>query len=96
LDRRSGNRIKYYEAGDTTEYSCLSFPALLIGYRFKFLALTTETGGSAIIIGSAVGVAAMGIEKIEFMWYLKKIAWLALIGFVAGIAVFLLQVQLTS
>jgi Na+/H+ antiporter NhaD/arsenite permease-like protein len=60
---------------------------------WEFLALTTGTGGSAIIIGSAAGVAAMGIEKIEFMWYLKKIAWLALIGFAAGIAVFLLQVQ---
>ena len=59
-----------------------------------FLALTTGTGGSAIIIGSAAGVAAMGIEKIDFMWYLKKIAWLALIGFAAGIAVFSLQIQL--
>ena len=61
---------------------------------WEFLALTTGTGGSAIIIGSAAGVAAMGIEKIDFMWYLKKIAWLALIGFTAGIAVFLLQIQL--
>ena len=61
---------------------------------WEFLALTTGTGGSAIIIGSAAGVAAMGIEKIDFMWYLKKIAWLALIGFAAGIAVFLLQIQL--
>ena len=39
---------------------------------WQFLALTTGTGGSAIIIGSAAGVAAMGIEKINFMWYLKK------------------------
>lgn len=61
---------------------------------WEFLALTTGSGGSAIIIGSAAGVAAMGIEKIDFMWYLKKIAWLALIGFAAGIAVFLLQIQL--
>jgi Na+/H+ antiporter NhaD/arsenite permease-like protein len=61
---------------------------------WEFLALTTGTGGSAIIIGSAAGVAAIGIEKIDFMWYLKKIAWLALIGFAAGIAVFLLQIQL--
>lgn len=59
-----------------------------------FLALTTGTGGSAIIIGSAAGVAVMGIEKIDFMWYLKKISWLALIGFIAGIAVFLLQLQI--
>ncbi len=61
---------------------------------WEFLALTTGTGGSAIIIGSAAGVAVMGIEQIDFMWYLKKISWLALIGFAAGIAVFLLQVWL--
>jgi Na+/H+ antiporter NhaD/arsenite permease-like protein len=60
---------------------------------WEFLALTTGTGGSAIIIGSAAGVAAMGIEKIDFIWYLKKIAWLALVGFAAGIGVFLLQLQ---
>lgn len=59
-----------------------------------FLALTTGTGGSAIIIGSAAGVAVMGIEQINFMWYLKKIGWLALVGFAAGILVFLLQQQL--
>ena len=61
---------------------------------WEFLALTTGTGGSAIIIGSAAGVAAMGIEQIDFMWYLKKIALLALIGFAAGIAVYLLQLKL--
>ena len=59
-----------------------------------FLALTTGTGGSAIIIGSAAGVAAMGIEKVNFIWYLKKIAWLALAGFAAGIGMFLLQIKL--
>jgi Na+/H+ antiporter NhaD/arsenite permease-like protein len=61
---------------------------------WTFIALTTGTGGSAIIIGSAAGVAVMGIEKINFSWYLKKIGWLALAGFVAGIMVFLLQLQL--
>jgi Na+/H+ antiporter NhaD/arsenite permease-like protein len=61
---------------------------------WEFLALTTGTGGSAIIIGSAAGVAVMGIENINFIWYLKKISWLALIGFAAGILVFLLQLQL--
>jgi Na+/H+ antiporter NhaD/arsenite permease-like protein len=60
---------------------------------WEFLALTTGTGGSAIIIGSAAGVAVMGIEKMDFIWYLKKISWLALIGFVAGISVFLLQLE---
>ena len=60
---------------------------------WEFLALTTGTGGSAIIIGSSAGVAVMGIEQIDFMWYLKKISLLALIGFASGIIVFLLQVQ---
>jgi len=59
---------------------------------WSFLALTTGTGGSAVIIGTAAGVAVMGIEQINFMWYLKKIGWLALVGFAAGIAVFLLQI----
>lgn len=58
---------------------------------WEFLALTTGTGGSVIIIGSAAGVAAMGIENIDFMWYLRKISWLALTGFVAGILVFIGQ-----
>jgi Na+/H+ antiporter NhaD/arsenite permease-like protein len=63
---------------------------------WEFLALTTGTGGSAVIIGTAAGVAVMGIEQIDFMWYLKKIGWLALAGFVAGILVFLLQVELSG
>ncbi len=61
---------------------------------WEFLALTTGTGGSAIIIGSAAGVAAMGIENIDFMWYLKKISWIALAGFAAGILVFIGQTML--
>jgi Na+/H+ antiporter NhaD/arsenite permease-like protein len=60
------------------------------------LALTTGTGGSPIIIGSAAGVAVMGIERINFMWYLKKISWLALIGFAGGIFALLLQLSLTA
>lgn len=63
---------------------------------WEFLALTTGTGGSAVIIGTAAGVAVMGIEQINFMWYLKKIGWLALLGFVGGILVFLLQLQLSG
>ncbi len=58
---------------------------------WQFLALTTGTGGSAIIIGSAAGVAIMGMEQINFLWYMKKIAWLALVGFAAGVIVFLAQ-----
>jgi len=61
---------------------------------WEFIALTTGTGGSVIIIGSAAGVAAMGIEKIDFMWYLKKISWIALAGFVAGVLAFWIQTEL--
>jgi len=60
---------------------------------WEFLALTTGTGGSAIIIGSAAGVAVMGIEKINFLWYLKKVSLLAIAGFSSGILVFILQHQ---
>ena len=61
---------------------------------WEFLAYCAGTGGSCLIIGSAAGVAAMGIEKINFFWYLKKISLLALIGYLAGAAVYLLQNQL--
>ena len=53
-------------------------------YIWEFLAYCAGTGGSILIIGSAAGVAAMGMEKIDFIWYLKKIAWLALIGYFSG------------
>jgi len=57
---------------------------------WHFIAYSAGTGGSMLIIGSAAGVVAMGMEKIDFFWYLKKIAWLALIGFLAGTLVFFL------
>lgn len=60
-------------------------------YYWEFLAYCAGTGGSSLIIGSAAGVAAMGLEKIDFFWYLKNIAWLAFIGYLAGAAVFILQ-----
>ncbi|HMU09357.1 MAG TPA: sodium:proton antiporter NhaD [Ferruginibacter sp.] len=60
-------------------------------YFWEFLAYCAGTGGSVLIIGSAAGVAAMGLEKIEFFWYLKKISWLAIVGYFAGAAVFMLQ-----
>lgn len=63
---------------------------------WEFLALSTGTGGSAIIIGSAAGVAVMGIEKIDFFWYLKNISWLALLGFLGGLTAFILQQWLTN
>lgn len=56
-----------------------------------FLAYCTGTGGSILIIGSAAGVAAMGMEKISFLWYLKRISLLALLGYLGGAGVFVLQ-----
>ncbi|QWX83064.1 sodium:proton antiporter NhaD [Cellulophaga sp. HaHaR_3_176] len=57
---------------------------------WHFIAYSAGTGGSMLIIGSAAGVVAMGMEKIDFFWYLKNIAWLALIGFLAGAGTFVL------
>lgn len=56
---------------------------------WHFVAYSAGTGGSMLIIGSAAGVVAMGMEKIDFFWYVKKISWLALIGFLAGAATFM-------
>jgi Na+/H+ antiporter NhaD/arsenite permease-like protein len=56
---------------------------------WHFIAFSAGTGGSMLIIGSAAGVVAMGMEKIDFFWYLKKISWLALIGFLVGSAAFM-------
>ncbi len=56
---------------------------------WHFIAFSAGTGGSMLIIGSAAGVVAMGMEKINFFWYFKNIAWLAAIGFVAGSVSFL-------
>ena len=56
---------------------------------WHFIAYSAGTGGSMLIIGSAAGVAAMGMEKIDFIWYLKKITWLAFAGFIAGALTFL-------
>ena len=58
---------------------------------WEFLALSAGTGGSALIIGSAAGVAVMGIEKINFLWYLKNVSVLALLGFFSGLGTFILQ-----
>lgn len=60
-------------------------------FLWEFMAYCAGTGGSILIIGSAAGVAAMGIEKIQFIWYLRRIAWLALLGYFAGAAIYLLQ-----
>jgi Na+/H+ antiporter NhaD/arsenite permease-like protein len=61
---------------------------------WAFLAYAAGTGGSILIIGSAAGVAVMGMEKIDFIWYVKKISWLALVGYFAGVGVYFAQVAL--
>jgi len=61
------------------------------GTFWQFLAYCAGTGGSALIIGSAAGVAVMGLEKIPFGWYVKNITLLALVGYVAGAGVYILQ-----
>ena len=64
------------------------------GIFWQFLAFCAGTGGSALIIGSAAGVAVMGLEKIDFVWYLKKISILALIGYFAGAGTYILMQSL--
>jgi len=61
------------------------------GIFWQFLAYCAGTGGSALIIGSAAGVAVMGLERIDFVWYLKKISLLAVLGYFAGAGVYLLM-----
>jgi Na+/H+ antiporter NhaD/arsenite permease-like protein len=53
-------------------------------FFWNYLAYCAGTGGSILIIGSAAGVAAMGIEQISFFWYLKNISFAALLGYLAG------------
>jgi len=60
------------------------------GAFWEFLAYCAGVGGSSLIIGSAAGVAAMGLERIDFGWYLRKISWLAIIGYLAGALTFYL------
>ena len=60
-------------------------------FFWQFLSYCSGTGGSALIIGSAAGVAAMGISNINFFWYLKRITPIALLGFFAGAAIFLIR-----
>lgn len=63
---------------------------------WHFIAFSAGTGGSMLIIGSAAGVAAMGMEKIDFIWYLKNISWLAFLGFIGGCLTFLAFYQLIN
>ncbi|NVN98346.1 MAG: sodium:proton antiporter NhaD [Geobacteraceae bacterium] len=74
-------------------YSLAQHPA--DSFLWEFIAYCAGTGGSILIIGSAAGVVAMGLEKISFFWYLRRISWLALLGYFAGIAACILQYRLT-
>jgi NhaD family Na+/H+ antiporter len=73
-------------------YSLTMYPP--DSFLWEFMAYCAGTGGSILVIGSAAGVAAMGLEKIDFIWYVKKISALALMGYFAGAGVYILQYQL--
>lgn len=75
-------------AASMAMYSLAQFPT--DSFLWEFMAYCAGTGGSILIIGSAAGVAAMSIEKIEFFWYLRKISFLAFIGYMAGAIVYIL------
>ena len=74
-------------------YSLAQYPT--DSFLWEFMAYCAGTGGSILIIGSAAGVAAMGLEKIDFLWYAKKISLLALTGYFGGAIFYILQYQLT-
>jgi Na+/H+ antiporter NhaD/arsenite permease-like protein len=63
-------------------------------FLWEFMAYCAGTGGSILIIGSAAGVAAMGLEKIDFIWYVKKISGLALVGYFAGAIFYIIEYNL--
>lgn len=80
-------------AGAMGMYSMETYPT--DSKIWEFIAYCAGTGGSMLIIGSAAGVAVMGMEKIDFGWYFKKITWLAALGYFGGAGVYLLQYMLT-
>ena len=63
---------------------------------WQLIALCAGTGGSILVIGSASGVALMGLEKVDFLWYAKKVSVGAAVGYFAGIATYLAQYALLS
>jgi Na+/H+ antiporter NhaD/arsenite permease-like protein len=73
-------------------YSLTQFPP--DSFQWEFIAYCAGTGGSILIIGSAAGVAAMGLEQIHFIWYMRKIGGLALAGYLAGAIAYIVQYQL--
>ena len=66
------------------------------GIFWQLLAYCAGVGGSMLIIGSAAGVVVMGLEKITFGWYLKRITWIAFVGYLAGIVTYWLQQALLA
>jgi len=73
-------------------YSLTQYPP--DSFLWEFVAYCAGTGGSILIIGSASGVAAMGLEKIEFFWYMRRISGLALLGYFGGVAAYIVQYKL--
>jgi Na+/H+ antiporter NhaD/arsenite permease-like protein len=73
-------------------YSLAQYPPE--SFLWEFVSYCAGTGGSILIIGSAAGVAAMGLEKIHFFWYVRRISGLALLGYFSGIAAYILQYKL--
>ncbi len=73
-------------------YSLTDYPP--DSFLWEFMAYCAGTGGSILIIGSAAGVAAMGLEKIDFLWYMKKISGLALLGYFAGAIFYIFEYQM--
>jgi Na+/H+ antiporter NhaD/arsenite permease-like protein len=73
-------------------YPLAQFPT--DSFLWEFMAYCAGTGGSILIIGSAAGIAAMGLEKIEFFWYARRIGPLALAGYFAGVAAYIIQYNL--
>jgi Na+/H+ antiporter NhaD/arsenite permease-like protein len=74
-------------------YNLTQYPA--DSFLWEFIAYCAGTGGSILIIGSAAGVAAMGLEKIEFFWYARRIGGIALLGYLGGAVAYIVQYQLT-
>ena len=64
------------------------------GVFWQFHAYCAGVGGSMLIIGSAAGVVVMGLERINFIWYLKNISFLAMLGYLSGAAVYIIQTMI--
>jgi Na+/H+ antiporter NhaD/arsenite permease-like protein len=73
-------------------YSLAQYPT--DSFLWEFIAYCAGTGGSILIIGSAAGVAAMGLEKIQFFWYVRRVSGLALLGYLGGAAVYIFQYRM--